>query len=287
MKRLFSILLILSLLLCSCRTAEKPDIPTADDTEVLPPPPSEVLLPVLMYHHLKEGECKPNDYTVSAKSFDMQMAALKDAGYSAITPTELYEYLKGDAKSFPEKPILVTFDDGYMSNLEIAVPILKKHGMCATIFVVGNTVGKKDGGITPRFSFEDAKPHTESGVINIGSHTHALHDVKSDRRGVQMMDGEDIYEYKRMLIADVVQARTDIQKGVGCDIIALSYPFGVYNDISASVFEAQKVPLQFTSDVGINKIKFASLDGHRLFDRISIGDEVTGEQLIKIITEAE
>ncbi len=299
MKRLFSMLLIL-LLLCSChKTAdtaisleekEKQEQITLSEPEPEPEPelpPQSVILPVLMYHDFRVGECEPNGYTVSVKSFDAQLAALKDAGYSAVNPTELYEYLRGEAKSFPEKPILITFDDGYQSNLDIAVPILKKHGMKATVFVVGNMMGKKDAGMIPRFSIDEAVPYVKDGVIDIQSHTHALHDMQSDRQGVLMKNGEDIYEYKRMLIADIVRSKTDIRKGTGKDIIAISYPFGFYNEHSISVFAAQKIPLQFTSDYGVNKIEFNSLENHRLFNRISIGDEITGKQLINMITATE
>ena len=135
-------------------------------------------VPVLMYHHISE---EGNDSTeLSPEAFEAQIAALAEAGYTAVFPEDLAAYVR-EGKELPEKPIVITFDDGYLSNYEYAYPILKKYGMVATIFVIGSTVGDTehykdtDYPITPHFSCEQAKEMVDSGVISIQSHTYDMH----------------------------------------------------------------------------------------------------------------
>src|SRR5689334_15319048 len=75
----------------------------------------ETEIPVLMYHILIEG--RNDGLSVDPMRFKEQMTALKEAGYNTITVFELDDYLK-NGTLLPTKPILITFDDGYISNYE-------------------------------------------------------------------------------------------------------------------------------------------------------------------------
>ena len=73
---------------------------------------------------------------------------------------DLIEFVNGDGK-LPEKPLLITIDDGYQNNLDLAAPLLEKYGFCANIAVIGVSIGHTtykdtDIPITPHFSLEDA-----------------------------------------------------------------------------------------------------------------------------------
>ena len=112
-------------------------------------------LPVLMYHHLVEDGQDCNDMTVTPSKLRSDLETILALGYTPVLPREL-----AAGGPLPEKPILITFDDGYLSNYEYAWPILEKYGMVATIFMVGSTTGNtehyKDTAypITPHFSYE-------------------------------------------------------------------------------------------------------------------------------------
>ena len=116
-------------------------------------------LPVLMYHHFaQEGN---GGTIVSEARFREQMEALKGDGFTAVTLGEVLDYVDNGVP-LPEKPVLITMDDGYTSNLEIAAPILEELGFRATVFVIGVNEGRTaylhDGKELkpPRFSYEEA-----------------------------------------------------------------------------------------------------------------------------------
>lgn len=99
-------------------------------------------IPALLYHQLiskakvDSGELINHEpvYVCHDTSFEEQMAYLHDNGYTTISLDDFMAFQNGD-KLLPAKPILITFDDGFMSNYLYAFPILKKYSMTATIFV--------------------------------------------------------------------------------------------------------------------------------------------------------
>ena len=94
-------------------------------------------IPVLMYHYFDD---KTNVGAVVVKEeFKKQIKYLKDNGYNTITIQELIDFKEGK-KDLPKKSILITSDDGYLSNYEFMYPILKENNMKATIFVIGENI---------------------------------------------------------------------------------------------------------------------------------------------------
>jgi peptidoglycan/xylan/chitin deacetylase (PgdA/CDA1 family) len=79
-------------------------------------------------------------YAVSPAQFRRQMQLLKLLGYSPISLGDIHEYILHD-KKLPERPISVTFDDGYMDNYISAFPILNAYGIPGTVFIVSGRIG--------------------------------------------------------------------------------------------------------------------------------------------------
>jgi len=93
---------------------------------------AEGTLRVLMYH--KVNDLWPNPTTVPTSVFDAQMSLLRELGYTPVPLDAVVEYYLREAP-LPPKAVLLTFDDGYRDNLENAVPILRRHGYPAVLFV--------------------------------------------------------------------------------------------------------------------------------------------------------
>ena len=102
----------------------------------------EKIIPVLMYHNISEDYPKGAEgANISPQLFRQHMEAILEDGYTPILVKDYYDSAES-GKALPEKPIIITFDDGYLSNYEIAYPMLKEMNIPATIFVVTSTVGE-------------------------------------------------------------------------------------------------------------------------------------------------
>ena len=119
---------------------------------------------VLNYHQINDVD--NNALTVTVKDFDDQMRYLSENNYNVITPKEMLDAFKNNAK-LPDKTVIITFDDGYKDNYENAYPILKKYNLKGTIFVITDYVSLYPNYIT----WDEAKEMQKSGVINLESHT--------------------------------------------------------------------------------------------------------------------
>jgi peptidoglycan/xylan/chitin deacetylase (PgdA/CDA1 family) len=121
----------------SASSTRKVGDPTPTATNV--PLPDEVDVPILMYHHVSElppnADVYRRDLTVSPEAFEAQLHYLDEAGYHPITLTDLYLNLT-EGYPLPEKPIVLTFDDGYRDAYEVVFPKLLDRGFPATFFVL-------------------------------------------------------------------------------------------------------------------------------------------------------
>ena len=101
-----------------------------------------MVVPILVFH--KIGPVPPDSHFprnyVRPEQFDALLGSLRGAGFQGISFDQYLAHRRGDS-TLPRKPILLTFDDGYRSTAEVAVPVLRKHGFAATIFVVSGRLG--------------------------------------------------------------------------------------------------------------------------------------------------
>ena len=246
-------------------------------------------IPVLLYHHFApDGE---QGTVVSAECFEEQMSALKNAGYTAVTPSQLVAYVdKGT--TLPEKPVLITIDDGYLSNYEIAFPILEKYSMKATIFVIGVSVGKDlykntDVPIIPHFGDAEMREMTQSGIISIQSHTYDMHQSETlddpCRTGVLRREGEAETAYITHFREDISRSRSEIEDATGEPAFALAFPGG-YRDTLADVLLMQEgVRLTFTTESGVNTLIKGLPQSLYRMRRFNVEGGITGAEIIRMI----
>lgn len=249
-------------------------------------------IPILLYHHITEDGA--GESTIAVATFLSHLDAIKGAGYQTITLEQLKDYVT-IGRELPEKPILITFDDGYLSNYEIAWPALRERNMVASIFVVGSFVGQntyKDSAvpIIPHFSYEQAREMVESGTISIQSHTFDMHQSTAlewdgARTCVLSLDGESNAEYEDALYWDFHKSIQAISANVGESVIALAYPLGMYTQRSEQVCSALDIPITLTTQGELAQVRKNDSDSLRLLGRFSI-DDCTGAELLQMISEA-
>ncbi|MBN2795687.1 MAG: polysaccharide deacetylase family protein [Clostridia bacterium] len=213
-----------------------------EDIEIQP-----VKVPILMYHHISD---KPQNIAmVTVEKFRKDMEYLKENGYQPIFFDELYEYLQGYVE-LPEKPILITFDDGYQSNYNLAYPIMESLEMKFTISVIGWSVGRNtfidsDVPITPHFSWEEAKVMYDSGLVDFQNHTYDLHSPKGKSYGAQLpvetgvlpMEEESFLDYRIRLSKDLLTLAIEMYENIGRLPNIMCYPYGVSTENSERILK--------------------------------------------------
>ena len=194
--------------------------------------------PIFCYHHF--SFCKHDDmaHKTTAQKFEEDIQILLNNGYTSITLKDRYEYENGD-KELPQKPFIITIDDGYESCYKIAFVLLKKYGIFADIFINTSSVGIKINDINGKFlSFMDwgqAAEMEQSGLINIHSHG------KWHQKNTEMNDEkflENINESYRQI--------KEIK--VNKDFICYSYPTGDFNEKTIQAVKKQGYAYQLISN---------------------------------------
>ena len=252
-------------------------------------------VPILMYHHLDPQADGSNSMAVTPAQFDRQMAALKEAGYTAVSPEQLRAYVQS-GQPLPEKPVLITFDDGYYSNYEYAFPILQKYGMKATIFVIGSSVGHmkyyKDTQftLTPHFGEAEIREMQASGLITIQSHTYDMHQTAKYETGparetVLALPGETEEHYISALQEDLRQQRQLLEDLCG-EIWAMAYPCGLYDDLSRTVLHEDGIAMTVTTDPGENVILKGVEQSLMDLNRYLVTEDTAPRQLLEMVAAA-
>lgn len=169
-------------------------------------------VPILIYHSIAEYNGKGSkELFVTPENFEKQMVYLKNKGYTLLT----FERWEDIGKV--NKPIFITFDDGYKNNRN-AFEILKKltddkYKPTATFFVISDFIGNPN-----RLSQKDLKVFADSGLISVQSHS-ATHSDLTKSENLH-------YELK--------VSKEKIEKITGKPVIALAYPYGNFNERVAS-----------------------------------------------------
>ena len=248
-------------------------------------------VPILMYHHLDEDVT--NNAVITPLKFEEHIRALKISGYSSITLQQLADYVEKGI-DLPEKPVLITFDDGYSSNYELAYPILKKYNMSGVINVIGVSVGKdtyKDTGkpITPHFSYEEAGEMVANGVIEIQSHSYDMHNNKEldidFRQGVLKKDGETNEEYIEAFCSDFQKSERGILDNLGSKVISYAYPNGYYSTLSEVLLSKMEVKITMTIEEGMNTVIKGLPQSLRAMKRYGIHEGISGEGLVELLEQ--
>lgn len=173
------------------------------------------LVPVLCYHNLAPQS--KGRMILAAKVFEEQMRYLKNQGYRVINLKEFVEFVSLK-RQLPQRSVLLTFDDGYRSFLQYAVPVLKELGFTATLFIYTDYVGAGSNA----FTWADLKKLQQDG-FDVQAHSKSHGDMV---RGAS----EPAKEYEKRLEAELAQPRALFQKNLGFAPEILAYPYGRQDD---------------------------------------------------------
>jgi len=195
-------------------------------------------VPILCYHRFRDS-CT-SSLCVPSKIFDKQMAYLKNNGFTTISLEMINRFVQFK-QMIPPKSIIITIDDGYRSGYDIAVPILKKYGFTATLFIYSDFVGASRNAVT-----WDMLRQLKSEGFEIGSHTLSHVDLS------HQMAGEDEPTYLARIKKELVDSKAILDKQLKQDTRFIAWPFGRYNVNVMELSEQAGYELGFSVDRGGN-----------------------------------
>lgn len=201
-----------------------------------------VQLPVIMYHSILRDPSRWGPYVCSPDQLEQDLVFLQEQGYTAVSCAELLAYIRDPFTVLPPRPILLTFDDGFYNNFYYAYPLLEKYDMKAVFSVVGSytQAAAPETPLSPMYDhlgYKEMRTLLDSGRVEIGNHSYALHKISPQRTAATKNSVESIAEYKQFFAADTQKA-TDLLKtnlDLNCEIYA--YPYGLVSHESVEVLE--------------------------------------------------
>ncbi len=183
-----------------------------------------------MYHMV--GDQTGNAAIISEANLRLQMNYLRDHGYHPITMQELYDYVTKGA-ALPEKPVCITFDDGYLDSYTIVYPMMKEYGFPWTLFVITDDVGQPHN----RMTWAQLKEMADSHTVTIASHTLShpkLHNLATRAEKEK----------------EIVGANQALKYQLGIDNPWLAYPYGDYDDEVIDICQKAGIKMAVTTDAG-------------------------------------
>jgi GT2 family glycosyltransferase/peptidoglycan/xylan/chitin deacetylase (PgdA/CDA1 family) len=202
--------------------------------------------PILMYHAFASSGEAPSRFVVSIERFERQLRWLQRNGYRVLS---LDEYVATRAEHrLPEaKTLVITIDDGYQDNSELAAPALTRRGLTATVFAVSERVGRRNdwsGGDhladRPLASWDELRAMQDDG-LTIGGHT------RTHPRLTQLDD--------EAAKAEIEGARNDLGEKLGAVPATFAYPFGVYDERMAALAESAGYSASCGVKPGLNRAR--------------------------------
>ncbi|WP_250278518.1 polysaccharide deacetylase family protein [[Clostridium] colinum] len=246
-----------------------------------------IKLPIIMYHHILENEKRLNDFTISPQQFEKDIIYIKEKGYETISVKQLLDYVYNN-KPLPEKPIMITFDDGHESFYEYIYPLLKEYDLKAVLSIVGSftdTFSKnEDHNINYSYlTWKQINELSDSGYVEIGNHTYDLHSTDKGREGCKKKSLESFEEYKSFLSKDVLKLQDEILNYTGYNSNIFTYPFGKYSKETKEIIKELGFSVIFNCAQVVNLVDKNNPDFLYNLGRFNRPNGISTEQFFKDI----
>lgn len=236
-KRKFILFLLLMLMTCGMTAGHcffgNSDVFNSceDGLETLKPENDRVFLPVIMYHSVKEGREGLGAYVVSSDILEKDLCWLEENGYETVFVGEVIDYVKNGG-DLPDKPVMITFDDGMMDNMQTALGVMEKHGAKGVYSVVGEYCEGEYG----YMDWSDISSFEANPLVEIQNHSYRMHELDR-RRGSSRMKGEGFCQYVTAFASDTSKMQILLEENAGIKAACYTYPFGIISEETVPVLE--------------------------------------------------
>lgn len=180
---------------------------------------TQLRVPVLMYHEIADPAGSRSRLAVSPDAFAAQLDLLADAGFKTMTAGAASRVLMGGDGELPERPIVLTFDDGYEDFHIRAMPMLYQHGFTATLFLTSGWVQDVGTGSAGR------RPGRMLSWHQVMETAHAGIEIAAHTRWHPQLDQLP----ERLLREELYTSKAWLEERLGVPVPGLAYPFGYSN----------------------------------------------------------
>lgn len=250
--------------------------------------PKETRLTIVMYHTILNS--RHGTYIISEKQLEEDLRCFSVAGYQTVFPSEIINFVKGKGE-LPEKPLLITFDDGYYNNLYYGAPIFKKYNAKGLINIIGvhsnyaSNSGDNSKANYSHLTWEQINQLLNTGLFEIGNHTYDLH-KQSPRYGVGQKAGESKEVYRREIESDVMKLQRLLQSECGITPVVFAYPFGKQTAIAQEMLIDNGFEMLLTCTEKNNKLVQGDISCLFALNRFNRDSKYTSCQFVEKITKS-
>lgn len=222
---------------------------------------------VLTYHAIPLTASWNEEFSVSQNSFVGQMEYLRTHGYHPVSLDDILKASEGK-QDLPQNPVLLTFDDAYISYYDFVVPMLEKLGYPSVLAIVGSFIENPPKGLPePLMSRDQIREVSAKKLVEVISHTYDLHKgiqynpqgnvgsavaVRASDPSTNTYETDD--EYRARIEADFTAQNTLFTRDLGIKPRGISWPYGWYTAISLEVARKAGYRFCFTTDEGFAQV---------------------------------
>ena len=217
-------------------------------------------VPVLMYHEFVTQEDLDSgvafdEYAVYADEFESDLKWFESKGFTTITTEQLINYLEGKGK-MPEKPLIITIDDGKYGVYKRAWPLLKKYKMKASLSIIGyeidnatNAPDARSKSEAPYCTWQELDEMSKSGAVEIISHTDKQHYFSHDERcGASTKEGDTIKTFLPIAQKDYADTARNFKKYFNTTPLSMAYPYSRRTELSDTAWFKSGYKLLYSGD---------------------------------------
>lgn len=240
-------------------------------------------LTVIMYHSVLKDESQHGEYVISPVELEKDLKYLNDNGYTTVTSGELIDFVYSK-KPLPDKPVMLTFDDGSLNNYTYVLPLLEKYNMKAVFSVVGSFCDREQtqtrrSDAYSYINWDEVKALYQSGKVDIACHSYNFHSL-SERKGAAIKDGESYKEYRSAFLSDTNKFLNEAEEKAGAVPDIYAYPYGFMSEESKNLVKTCGFKISLICEERVNTVTSdpSSLYGLGRFNR---SGSVTTEEFMK------
>ncbi len=218
-----------------------------------------VRLPIIMYHAVLDDTARLGRYVISPTQFEEDLQYIRRRGYTTVVMADVIRYVE-EGVPLPEKPVLLTFDDGYYNNYLFAYPLLQAYGMKAVVSPVckwteyySDTPAESDHAVYSHITWVEMREMVASGLVEIQNHSYDMHYTKSGKRkGTLRQAGESEEAYKAALRQDLTAAQMRLTDYAGVTPTTFVYPYGAICQEARAVVKEMGFRASFSCEGRMN-----------------------------------